>query len=134
MQMLTIALSQNGCMLSVMLSDLKNDPAFGDPFAAFYSQLSMFQCEVFHPILRFGKIIQVLREIANNPHFITALGLSRKVVRRKKSGLVDDHFEAVVPISKANNNSSNVIVDEESPPPCNCPRHFQSKGLLTLKQ
>lgn len=31
------------------------------------------------------------------------------VVRRKKSGLVDDHFEAIV---------------EPSPPPCNCPRHF----------
>ena len=40
MQMLTIALSQNGCMLSVMLCDLKNDPAFWDPFAAFCSQLS----------------------------------------------------------------------------------------------
>ena len=38
-------------------------------------------------------------------------------MRRKKSGLVDDHFEAVVPS----------VHEEPSPPPCNCPRHFLAK-------
>ena len=44
-------------------------------------------------------------------------GPSKKVVRRKKSGLVDDHFEAIVPS----------VTEEPSPPPCNCPRHFLEK-------
>ena len=39
------------------------------------------------------------------------------MVRRKKSGLVDDHFEAIVPS----------VTEEPSPPPCNCPRHFLEK-------
>ena len=41
---------------------------------------------------------------------------SVKVVRRKKSGLVDDHFEATVP-------SCVKSAKKSSPPPCNCPRH-----------
>lgn len=45
---------------------------------------------------------------------------SAKVVRRKKSGLVDNHFEAVI-----------CPKHEESPPPCNCPRHFPAKSQLS---
>ena len=40
---------------------------------------------------------------------------SVKVVRRKKSGLVDDHFEAVI-LSESED-------EVEDQPPCNCPRH-----------
>ena len=43
---------------------------------------------------------------------------SVKVVRRKKSGLVDDHFEAIIPCQ-----STQEKKHEDSPPPCNCPRH-----------
>lgn len=47
---------------------------------------------------------------------------SAKVVRRKKSGLVDNHFEAVI-----------CPKHEDSPPPCNCPRHISvpSKSQLS---
>ena len=41
---------------------------------------------------------------------------SVKVVRRKKSGLVDDHFEAVILSESEDEN-------DEDQPPCNCPRH-----------
>ena len=41
---------------------------------------------------------------------------SVKVVRRKKSGLVDDHFEAVILSESEDENG-------EDQPPCNCPRH-----------
>jgi hypothetical protein len=44
-----------------------------------------------------------------------------KVVRRKKSGLVDDHFQAIIP---AVCDKKMAPVHEDSPPPCNCPRHF----------
>ena len=44
-----------------------------------------------------------------------------KVVRRKKSGLVDDHFQAIIP---AVCDKKVAPVHEDSPPPCNCPRHF----------
>jgi hypothetical protein len=44
-----------------------------------------------------------------------------KVVRRKKSGLVDNHFQAIIP---AVCDKKVAPVHEDSPPPCNCPRHF----------
>ena len=57
-----------------------------------------------------------------------------KVVRRKKSGLVDDHFQAIIPSASCNDKKgtsygsnpppSQMGVHEDSPPPCNCPRHF----------
>ena len=49
---------------------------------------------------------------------------SVKVVRRKKSGLVDDHFEATVPSCKEQAKSS--------PPPCNCPRHATPEESRTV--
>ena len=44
---------------------------------------------------------------------------SARVVRRKKSGLVDDHFEAVIGSSSED--------EYEDGPPCNCPRHSMGK-------
>ena len=54
-----------------------------------------------------------------------------KVVRRKKSGLVDDHFQATIPSGCSDKKGAphpppppQTGVHEDSPPPCNCPRHF----------
>ena len=56
-------------------------------------------------------------------------GSGSKVVRRKKSGLVDDHFQAIIPSCS---DKKVAPVHEDSPPPCNCPRHFPKPSEVLL--